>query len=104
MPVLCCAVTGDYASWYARPMAKPVGRPLKGRDVEGKAVSTRTYPQLTARIHPDAKAELELLAALEKRSQAEVIERAIAGYAKALPAPARKTLEGLRALRRDAER
>jgi hypothetical protein len=33
-----------------------------------------------------------------------VIERALAAYVKALPAAARKTLEGLRALRRDAAR
>jgi len=86
-------------------MAKPrVGRPPKGRDVEGRPVSTRSYPQLTARIRPDIKAEVELLSALEKRSQAEVIERAVEAYAKSLPAAARKTLEGLRALRQDAAR
>lgn len=81
-------------------MAKSVGRPAKGRDAAGMPVPMKgAYPQLTARIRPEIKAELELLSALEKRSQAEVIERAIEGYAKALPAAARKTLEGLRALR-----
>lgn len=86
-------------------MTKPgVGRPPKGRDVEGKPVTTRSYPQLTARIRPEIKTELEMLSALEKRSQAEIIERAIEAYAKALPVAAKRTLEGLRALRRDGVR
>jgi len=83
---------------------KKTGRPPAGRDAEGRPVPTRSYPQLTVRIRPEVKAELDLLVSLEKRSQGDVVERALAVYVKALPAAARKTLEGLRALRRDTGR
>lgn len=65
---------------------------------------TRSYPQLTVRIRPEIKAELDLLVSLEKRSQGDVIARALGQYVRSLPAGAKKTLEGLRALRQDATR
>ncbi len=98
-------VTRIAYAWYVLAMVKRVGRPAKGRDEAGRPVPIKgTYPQLTARIRPAIKAEIELLAALEQRSQAEVIERAVEAYAKRLPAAAKRTLEGLRALRQDGAR
>jgi len=62
-------------------------------------VPTRSYPQLTVRIRPEAKAELELVAAFEGRSQAEVIERALGAYVRELSPSSRKSLDGMRSHR-----
>ncbi len=79
---------------------KKVGRPPKGRDEQGRAVPlSRTYPQLTVRVRPDVKAELDLLAFVEKRTQADVIERALKAYGETLPTSLRKSLDSLRAIR-----
>lgn len=79
-------------------MAKRAGRPPAGRDEAGRAVSTRTYPQITVRVPPTVKRRLDLLAAIEGRTQALVIESALDLYIGGLPPSIRKPLDELQAV------
>ena len=65
---------------------------------------SRTYPQLTVRVRPEVKAELDLLAFVEHRTQADVIERALKAYGDTLPASLRKSLDSLRTIRAGSEK
>jgi predicted transcriptional regulator len=85
-------------------MAKRMGRPPAGRDADGRPVPTRSYPQLTVRIRPGAKEDLDLLADHAGVSQGAMIERAIDAYMRSLPASTKKTLEGMRADRARGEK
>lgn len=80
-------------------MAKKAGRPPAGRDESGRAVSTRTYPQITVRVPPLLKRRLDLLAAIEGRTQALVIESALELYIGSLSAAIRKSLDELQGVR-----
>lgn len=75
-----------------------MGRPPAGRDAEGRPVPTRSFPQLTVRIRPRVKEELDALVRLPPhKTQGDVIERALAAYVRSLSPADRRTLEGLRA-------
>ena len=77
---------------------KRIGRPPAGRDSEGQPIPTRSFPQLTVRIRPQAKEELEALVRLPpNKTQGDVIERALAAYVRSLSPADKRTLEGLRA-------
>jgi predicted DNA-binding protein len=80
-------------------MPKKMGRPPAGTDEAGRAVSTRTYPQITVRVPPLVKRRLDLLAAIEGRTQALVIESALGQYIGSLPASIRKPLDELEVLK-----
>ena len=84
---------------------KAGGRPVTGRDTSGNPIaSSKGYPQLTVRIPPALKVEIDLLAVLEHRTQAAVIEAAVGAYVATLPSSTRKTLDGLRAIRGGSEK
>ena len=80
-------------------MPKKLGRPPAGRDDSGRAVSTRTYPQITVRVPPTVKRRLDLLAAIEGRTQALVIESALELYVGSLPASIRRSLDELQSVK-----
>lgn len=61
-------------------------------------MSTRTYPQLTVRLPPGTKSDIDLLAFRQRKTQAEILTLAVTAYVKSLPAAERKALETLRAL------
>ena len=72
------------------------GRPLKGRDSKGKAISiARDYVQTTLRLPPEVKAKLDALAMLEERDRSTVVVGALKAYVDGLPAGDREAIEKL---------
>lgn len=81
------------------------GRPLSGRDQAGNAVaSSQSYPQLTIRVPPEIKTEIDALKYVEQRTQAEVVEAAIRAYVQSLSPTLRQKVADARAIRAGSEK
>ena len=56
---------------------------------------SKTYAQMTVRVPPLIRAQIDLLAATEGGSVGDVIQRAIAGYVAGLPPATKKAIDEL---------
>ncbi len=75
------------------------GRPPAGRDDLGNPVPVTSYPRLNVYVPPRVRETVDLLAAIQDATRAELIERMLDVYLVSLPAQTKKALEETRAAR-----
>lgn len=72
------------------------GRPPKGRDAAGNpAPASRTFPQLTVRLDPRVREQIERLARFLGKSQGDAIGHAVDAYVGSMAPKERSILDGL---------
>ncbi len=100
MPHLLLAVNNGELATFPRycnvlvvPRRNSLGRPLKGRDPNGKPISvSRDYVQMTVRLAPEVKATLDALAMLENRDRSTLVTKALTEYVERLPSSDREAI------------
>ena len=76
---------------------KRMGRPLAGRDEEGRPVSVSTaYKQTTVRLRPAMKAALDALALLRGQDRSTIVEEALEALIARLPSADKDVVEQLK--------